>query len=100
MATAKKDNPDLVRTERAKGAPEGAPLSTTQPKFAEPGPDVSNADLDPQSLSADAGLSTYVPNPDPNPMDLHPAPGPSTLQILGTPEKAGEDPANPAEEDR
>lgn len=79
------DEPEVERTERGEdeGPSQGAPLATTRPKMAEPGPDVSNADIDLNAVSLDAGHSTYHANPDPNPDDLRPAPGPSTLQVLG-----------------
>jgi hypothetical protein len=64
---------------------DSAPLATTRPKGQAPGPDVSHADVDLQSLSLDAADSTYHENPDPNPDELRPAPGPSTVQVLGTP---------------
>jgi hypothetical protein len=52
---------------------------------AKPGPDVSNADIDLQAVSADSAYSTIVPNPDPNPDDLNPPPGPSVIEVLGVP---------------
>lgn len=36
-------------------------------------------------LSRDADKSTYKANPNPNPANEHPAPGPSTIQELGKP---------------
>lgn len=76
---------DVERREAPKGAPDGTPLATTTPKAQDPGPDVSNADIDLGAVSADAAHSTYVENPDPNPNELRPAPGPSTVQVLGVP---------------
>lgn len=64
---------------------ESAPRAVQTPKGADPGPDVSNADIDLTAVSFDAGDSTYHENPDPNPLDLYPAPGPSTVQVLGQP---------------
>lgn len=59
-----------------------------------PGPDVSNADIDLASVSADSGFSTIHENPDPNPDGLRPAPGRSVIEVLGVPEE-GADPSNP-----
>jgi hypothetical protein len=101
MTTSKAPD-DVTRQARSKDAPEGAPLHVDTPAHAEPGPDVSNADIDLQSVSADAAHSTYVPNPDPNPQGLHPAPGPSTIQVLGVPDAKAktDDPSNTFEETR
>lgn len=41
--------------------------------------------LDPSMLSADAKHATYEKNADPNPDNLDPAPGPSTIQTPGLP---------------
>lgn len=76
---------DRVTVERAEGAPDAAPLSVTTPKYQEPGPDVSNADVDLARVSADAAHSEYVVNPDPNPNGEFPPPGPSVIQVLGLP---------------
>lgn len=40
---------------------------------------------DPSMLSSDANHSTYEPNPDANPDNVDPAPGPSTVQYPGLP---------------
>jgi hypothetical protein len=77
---------------------EGAPLATQRAATREPGIDVSNAEIDIQGVSLDAGHSTYHENPDPNPFDLRPAPGPSTVQVLGVP--SGDPVENVAEETR
>ena len=37
------------------------------------------------TLSRDVQKSTYRKNPDPNPDNVYPAPGPSTVQELGKP---------------
>jgi hypothetical protein len=59
--------PDGVqRTSAPKDAPDGTPLHVDTFAGQKPGPDVSNA-------------------PDQNPLDLKPAPGPSSVEILGTP---------------
>jgi hypothetical protein len=71
----------------------GAPLATQRPAMADPAPDVSNADIDIQSVSLDTGHSTHIENPDPNPNDLRPAPGPSAIEVLGVP---SEDPTENA----
>lgn len=39
----------------------------------------------PEVVSVDADKSTYKPNPDPNPDDVYPEPGPSTIQEPGQP---------------
>lgn len=72
------------RVERQEGAPEGAPRAVSRWKGAQPGPDVSNAELDLGTVSPVAEHSTYHANPDPNPDNLRPAPGPSSVQVLGT----------------
>src|SRR4051812_7333448 len=95
-----KNDPDVTRTEAPKGAPEGTPRAVTTPKAKDPGPDVSNADIDLSTVSADSAFSTYHENPDPNPNDLRPAPGPSTIQVLGVPSEGQDATANPIEEAR
>jgi hypothetical protein len=85
---------DVERVEAREGAAEGTPRAVSRPKFAAPGADVSNAELDMTKASAVAEHSTYEPNPDPNPAGLRPAPGPSSVQVLGTAdtlEDSGED---------
>ncbi len=42
-------------------------------------------DVDQSLLSSDTQHSTYAKNPDPNPENLDPAPGPSTIQTPGLP---------------
>jgi hypothetical protein len=84
--------------ERPEGAPSGAPLTVTTPKGAQPGPEVSNADVDLAKVSLDAAHSTTVPNPDPNPLGLVPAPGPSQIEVHGVPSESDE-PANVGGED-
>lgn len=85
---------DFERVEAPEGAPGGTPRAVSRPKYASPGPDVSNAELDMTKASAVAEHSTYQPNPDPNPANLRPAPGPSSVQVLGSAddlEDSGED---------
>lgn len=84
MAEKNTSESDVIRTRAPKGAPDGTPISTTRRAYADPGVDVSNADVDLAAVSLDSSASTYVENPDPNPQDLRPAPGPSTVQVLGT----------------
>jgi hypothetical protein len=43
-----------------------------------------NADINMAEVSAIVEHSTYEPNPDPNPAGLRPAPGPSSVQVLGS----------------
>lgn len=64
---------------------EGAPLSVNRASTEKPGPKVSNADIDIQAVSLDTGHSTHHTNPDPNPGDVRPAPGPSAIEVLGVP---------------
>ncbi|HWT24545.1 MAG TPA: hypothetical protein VN213_13650 [Solirubrobacteraceae bacterium] len=71
------------------GAPEGSPLSVTTPTGVEPGPDVSNADVDLASVSLDSNDSKVVRAPEQNPLDLRPAPGPQSVEVLGTPGDSG-----------
>lgn len=71
------------KREADENAPEGTPRFVTTPEYAEPGVDVSNADINMSEVSAIVEHSTYEPNPDPNPADLRPAPGPSSVQVLG-----------------
>ena len=99
MAAKKKDEPEVVRTEAAKDAPEGTPLATTQSVGVDPAPDVSNADIDMGRVSLDASASEYIENPDPNPLELRPAPGPSTIQVLGKGDQVDPD-RQPGEESR
>lgn len=75
-----------------------APRAVSTPGTEKPGPDVSNANIDLAAVSLDAGDSTYHANPDPNPDDLYPAPGPSVVQVLGPP--SGGEISQPAEEQR
>lgn len=104
MAAKKDQQQDVERVERVEraegeGSSVGAPLAVTRPKGQTPGVDVSNADVDYANVSLDASASQYHENPDPNPHDLRPAPGPSTVQVLGTGEQV--DPARqPGEESR
>lgn len=93
MATKNKAADGTTTQELASGT------KVTTATGAKPGPDVSNADIDLMAVSADAAFSTYHENPDPNPDDLRPPPGPSTIQVLGTPEE-GANPSSPAEESR
>lgn len=83
-----------------KDASEGTPIQTTTPKYEKPGPDVSNADVDMTALSLDAAFSKNVPNPDPNPDELVPAPGPSSIEVHGVAEETDEPANNPMEETR
>lgn len=71
------------RREAPENAVEGTPRAVTTPEYAEPGVDVSNADVNLAEVSAIAEHSEYHPNPDPNPAGLTPAPGPSSVQVLG-----------------
>lgn len=103
-AVSTPDESQMERTERDDDAPEGAPLWTTRPKYGEAGPETSNADIDLSAASAIAEHSEYVENPNPNPDDIRPAPGPSTVQVLGTADSIddsdGEPLANKMEETR
>lgn len=81
----KKTDDGVIKTPRAKSAAEGAPLHTTAPAGMEPGPDVSNADVDLAALSLDSRDSKTVPAPEQNPLGLRPAPGPQSVEVLGTP---------------
>jgi hypothetical protein len=76
-----------------KGAPDGTPLSVTTFSGEKPGKDVSNADVDLARVSLDAAFSKNVVNPDPNPNDDVPAPGPSSVEVHGLPTSSDE-PAN------
>lgn len=58
-----------------------APAAKPAERPAEDTPEV----VSPEVVSADADKSTYKENPDPNPDDVHPAPGPSTIQEPGKP---------------
>ncbi len=91
---------DRETVKAPKDAPEGTPLQRTTPKYEEPGPEVSHADMDMTGLSLDSAHSTVVPNPDPNPFDDVPAPGPSAVEVLGKPEESDEPVNNPAEGNR
>lgn len=85
---------DGVETVKApKGASEGTPLQTTRFAGEKPGVDVSNADVDLASVSLDSAHSRNVVNPDPNPEDLIPAPGPSSIEVHGLP-SGSDEPAN------
>lgn len=75
----------VTRTKAAKGAPDGTPLHVDRPDGSKPGPGVSNADIDLSAVSLDSGDSKTVKAPDQNPLDLRPAPGPSSVEVLGTP---------------
>lgn len=77
---------EVNRREAGDDVVPGTPRAVTTPKYAEPGVDVSNADLNMSEVSAIAEHSTYVENPDPNPAGLRPAPGRSTVQVLGSAE--------------
>lgn len=90
-AGGERTDQQVDRTERGEneGESQFAPRATTRPRSQEPGPDVSNADIDLNSVSLDSGHSEHMPNPDPNPNDLRPAPGPSVVEVLG---QATEDP--------
>lgn len=80
---ASKNRAGVNRTEAPEGAAEGTPRAVSRWEGAEPGPDVSNADVDLALTSPIAEHSTYVENPDPNPDEVWPAPGPSSVQVLG-----------------
>jgi hypothetical protein len=99
-ASGEKTDQPVNRTEFSddQRASSSAPRAVQRPATANPGPDVSNADIDLAAVSLDAGDSTYHDNPDPNPNDLYPAPGPSTVQVLGQP--SGGEISQPAEEAR
>lgn len=86
-ASGEKTDQQVDRVERGEdeGDSQFAPMATQRPKMADPGPDVSNADIDLNAVSLDTGHSEHVPNPDPNPNELRPAPGPSVIEVLGTP---------------
>lgn len=94
------DQKDRVTNKAPKDAPDGTPLQTTTPKYETPGPEVSHADVDLAGLSLDASFSKTVPNPDPNPFDENPAPGPSAVEVLGEAKDTGEPVNNPGEENR
>lgn len=82
---------DGVETVKApKGAPDGTPLQTTRFAGEDPGPDVSNADVDLARASLDSAFSENVVNPDPNPDELVPAPGPSSIEVHGVAQETEE----------
>jgi hypothetical protein len=76
---ARRDEGDVETVELASGT------KVSRGKGVEPGPDVSNADVDVAALSSDSKDSEVVENPDPNPDELRPAPGPSSIEVLGKP---------------
>jgi hypothetical protein len=80
---ARRDEGDVETLELAGGT------KVSRGRGVEPGPDVSNADIDVAALSLDSNDSEIVENPDPNPFDLRPEPGPSSIEVLGTPKEAG-----------
>lgn len=95
-AGGEKTDPPVDRTEARNDEDRssvGAPLATQRSATADPAPDVSNADIDLAAVSFDTGHSTHMENPDPNPNDLRPAPGPSAIEVLGVP---SEDPTENA----
>jgi hypothetical protein len=78
---ARRDEGDVETVELASGT------KVSRGRGAEPGPDVSNADVDVAALSSDSKDSEVVENPDPNPLELRPAPGPSSIEVLGKPKE-------------
>lgn len=86
MAESKKVPDGVQRIENPlKGSPDGAPLHVDRFAGQKPGPDVSNADVDLSAVSLDSNDSKTVKAPDQNPLDLRPAPGPQSVEVLGTP---------------
>jgi hypothetical protein len=58
--------------------------SSTQKSSEQDAPKTETPDAA-EILSSEADKSTYKANPDPNPDDVYPAPGPSTIQEAGKP---------------
>lgn len=55
-------------------------------KKQDPGaPNVDAPEAGDDGTSVEARFSTYKENPDPNPDEVYPAPGPSTIQERGVP---------------